>query len=96
MDHVLRVTPEHLNRLLGLAGESLVESRWLSPFVTSLTHLKRMHNEASGTLDALVEAAISGAGIVYLLDVSLSRALAAGQLVPLVPESCDVVPEMLA
>ena len=28
-DRVLRVTAENLNRLLGLAGESLVESRWL-------------------------------------------------------------------
>jgi two-component system, chemotaxis family, sensor histidine kinase and response regulator WspE len=31
-DRVLRLTAENLNRLLGLAGESLVESRWLRPF----------------------------------------------------------------
>ncbi len=30
-DRVLRVTAENLNRLLGLAGESLVESRWVQP-----------------------------------------------------------------
>src|ERR1035437_10240941 len=29
IDGALRVTPEHLNRLLGLAGESLVECRWV-------------------------------------------------------------------
>lgn len=53
IDRVLRVTPEHLNRLLGLAGESLVESRWLSPFAASLLRLKRMHNEAGTSLDLL-------------------------------------------
>jgi CDP-diacylglycerol pyrophosphatase len=31
------------NRLLGLAGESLVESRWLKPFAESLLRLKRLH-----------------------------------------------------
>jgi two-component system sensor histidine kinase and response regulator WspE len=56
IDRVLRVTPEHLNRLLGLAGESLVESRWLSPFGTSLLRLKRMHGEAGRMLDVLRDA----------------------------------------
>jgi two-component system sensor histidine kinase and response regulator WspE len=56
IDRVLRVTPEHLNRLLGLAGESLVESRWLTPFGTSLLRLKRMHNEAGRSLDVLRDA----------------------------------------
>ena len=31
-DRVLRVTAENLNRLLGLAAQSLVESRWVKPF----------------------------------------------------------------
>lgn len=56
IDHVLRVTPENLNRLLGLAGESLVESRWLAPFATSLLRLKRMHNEAVEMVDVLRDA----------------------------------------
>ena len=56
IDRVLRVTPEHLNRLLGLAGESLVESRWLSPFGTSLLRLKLMHSEAGRMLDVLRDA----------------------------------------
>ena len=37
----LRLTTDNLNRLLGLAGESLVESRWLHPFADSLLRLKR-------------------------------------------------------
>src|SRR5207244_3275220 len=52
-DRVLRLTAENLNRLLGLAGESLVESRWLGPFAGSLQRLKRHHAELSQQLDAL-------------------------------------------
>ena len=36
--------------------------------------------------DALVEAAIAGVGIIYLLDISVNRALAAGQLQPLLTD----------
>jgi two-component system sensor histidine kinase and response regulator WspE len=49
----LRVTAENLNRLLGLAGESLVESRWLRPFGVSVSRLKRLHYELNGSLDQL-------------------------------------------
>jgi two-component system sensor histidine kinase and response regulator WspE len=49
----LRVTAENLNRLLGLAGESLVESRWLRPFGASVSRLKRLHHELNRSLDQL-------------------------------------------
>ncbi len=55
-DHVLRVTAEHLNRLLGLTAESLVESRWIKSFAESLGRLKRMHNECADLVDGLREA----------------------------------------
>jgi two-component system, chemotaxis family, sensor histidine kinase and response regulator WspE len=45
-DRVLRVTAESLNRLLGLAGESLVESLWVKPFTDSLVRLKRAQSES--------------------------------------------------
>lgn len=65
MDRVLRVTADNLNRLLGLAGESLVESRWLKPYAQSLHRLKRMQNELSRALattrDTLSEQATSEA-----------------------------------
>ena len=48
-DRVLRLTAENLNRLLGLAGESLVESRWLRPFADSLQRLKRQHSDLEQT-----------------------------------------------
>ena len=46
-DRVLRVTAENLNRLLGLAGESLVASRWLKPFADSLLRLKRQQHDSA-------------------------------------------------
>ena len=55
-DRVLRVTAENLNRLLGLAGESLVQSRWLKPFAESLLRLKRLHYNLGKGLEVLREA----------------------------------------
>jgi two-component system sensor histidine kinase and response regulator WspE len=52
-DRVVRITAQSLNRLLGLAGESLVESRWLRPFADSLQRLKRHQTELSERLDDL-------------------------------------------
>jgi two-component system sensor histidine kinase and response regulator WspE len=54
-DRVLRLTAENLNRLLGLAGESLVESRWLRPFAASLERLKRHHADLSHKIEVLRE-----------------------------------------
>lgn len=51
-DRVLRVTADHLNRLLGLAGESLVESRWLNPFTESLLRLKRLQYNLGKAFDS--------------------------------------------
>ncbi|HXE38415.1 MAG TPA: hybrid sensor histidine kinase/response regulator, partial [Azonexus sp.] len=58
-ERVLRVTAENLNRLLGLTGESLVESRWLKPFSASLLRLKRLHSGSGAALDEL-RAALAG------------------------------------
>jgi two-component system sensor histidine kinase and response regulator WspE len=52
---VLRVTAENLNRLLGLAGESLVESRGFKSFADSLLRLKRSQNDLQRALDRLRE-----------------------------------------
>jgi two-component system sensor histidine kinase and response regulator WspE len=52
-ERVLRLTADNLNRLLGLAGESLVESRWLRPFAQNMQRLKRLHAEVSETFDRM-------------------------------------------
>ena len=54
-DRTLRVAAQNLNRLLGLSGESLVESRWLTPFAESLLRLKRMQADATRRLGAVQE-----------------------------------------
>jgi two-component system sensor histidine kinase and response regulator WspE len=51
----VRVTAENLNRLLGLAGESLVASRQLKPLAHSLLRLKRLQHGTAQSLDALSE-----------------------------------------
>jgi two-component system sensor histidine kinase and response regulator WspE len=57
-DRVLRVTAENLNRLLSLAGESLVESRWVKPFAESILHLKRLHHHLGKRLEGAREASL--------------------------------------
>jgi two-component system sensor histidine kinase and response regulator WspE len=52
---VIRVTAENLNRLLGLAGESLVESRGFKSFAESLLRLKRFQYDLHRSLDRLRE-----------------------------------------
>jgi len=72
-DRVLRVSAENLNRMLGLAGESLVESRSLLPFAESLTRLKRRHYELARSLDnlhsALVENNFGENALAHLQEV---------------------------
>ncbi len=49
----VRVTAENLNRLLGLAGESVVASRWVDTFAAELLRLKRVQTaliQSIGTL----------------------------------------------
>lgn len=55
-DRLLKVSSQTLNRLMGLAGETLVQSRWLEPFSESLLQLKRRQSEISNLLEVLHEA----------------------------------------
>jgi two-component system sensor histidine kinase and response regulator WspE len=52
-ERVLRVTAHNLDRLLALAGESRVESRWIKPFGDALLRFKRAHHEMGRDLDVL-------------------------------------------
>ncbi len=56
-DRAIRVSVDNLNRLLGLAGEAMVDSRWLKPFGESLLRLKRMHHETGRMVESLHETA---------------------------------------
>ncbi len=60
-DAVVRVTAQSLNRLMGLAGESLVQARWLPSFSTDLLFLKKQHDFLATQLDRAYREAIEGA-----------------------------------
>jgi two-component system, chemotaxis family, sensor histidine kinase and response regulator WspE len=53
-DRTLKIAAQTLNRLMGLAGESLVQSRWFEPFSGALLALKKRHSELGDLMDALV------------------------------------------
>jgi two-component system sensor histidine kinase and response regulator WspE len=57
---VVRVTAQSLNRLLGLAGEALVQGRWLDPFATALLKLKKQQDHLAAVLDGLKQALAAG------------------------------------
>lgn len=69
-DRIVRVSAESLTRLVGLAGESLVETRQLRPFVDALLQLRGMEVELCDRL-ATFEERLKAA------DVPLPPALAA-------------------
>lgn len=52
-DRMVRVNADSLNRLLGLAGEKLMEARSRQPFNDGLLHLKRIQNDLSRGLSDL-------------------------------------------
>ncbi len=53
LDRMIRVRADNLNRLMGLAGETLVETNWLRPFADSLLQLKKQQTELASLLDKL-------------------------------------------
>ncbi|MFO0879136.1 MAG: hybrid sensor histidine kinase/response regulator [Gemmataceae bacterium] len=57
---VVRVTAQSLTRLMSLAGESLVQARWLQPFSMSLLKLKKHQDRLGGLLDTFNDALAEG------------------------------------
>ncbi len=55
-ERMLRITAESLSRLLGLAGEALMEARRLRPFTDRLMRLRRLHDHAARAFDAARDA----------------------------------------
>jgi two-component system, chemotaxis family, sensor histidine kinase and response regulator WspE len=76
---VVRVSAESLSRLMGLAGESLVQSRQLRPFVDALITLRSRQAALIETLQAVEERRSSGsmsdsAGVAELLTRARAEA----------------------
>ena len=62
-DRVVRVSANNLNRIMGLAGESLIEANWLQPFADSLTALKAEQRELTNMLEQLQEVMVIPTGV---------------------------------
>jgi two-component system, chemotaxis family, sensor histidine kinase and response regulator WspE len=58
----LRVTADNVNRLLALAGESRVASRWLDEFVQDMIRLKSQGRKLSRSIGAMRHSLDSGRG----------------------------------
>ena len=56
---VVRVSAQSLTRLMGLAGESLVQARWLPSFSSALLALKKHHDALAAILDGALQLAAS-------------------------------------
>lgn len=52
-ERVVRVSVDNLNRLMALAGESLVEVNWFQPFSDTMLHLKQQQKKISRSLEKL-------------------------------------------
>lgn len=57
---MVRVSAHSLNRLMGLAGESLVQARWLPSFAAALLKMRKHHDQTAAMLDAAYHAAAGG------------------------------------
>jgi len=54
-DRVVRVSADNLNRIMGLAGETLISAKWLEPFTDSLILLKSRQIELAKLIEDLRE-----------------------------------------
>lgn len=78
----VRITAEHLNLMLGMVDESIVQMRWLEPFILRMTALKKKQ----GALDRRLEN----------LRLTLKEKHDAGQLQEQVNDICIEVKDCLA
>lgn len=85
VDRVVRVTAESLTRLMSLAGESLIQSRQLRPFVDSLLSIKARQSDLLSTLQSLEDglnanATGSRAAELEILGRARTQAIQCGQV----------------
>lgn len=67
-EQAVRVDADRLNRLLGLAGESLVTSRWLDEFLRTAQRTRQMQLEVVAALDRLRDEAVRERVDATMLD----------------------------
>ena len=72
-DRMIRISAENLNRLMGLAGESLVEANWLQPFSQSLLQVKRQQQNVLALLEHVEAETSPGSAVGQSTELSTNR-----------------------
>lgn len=70
-DRYLRVSAQGMSRILALASEAMIESRWLPTITTTISRVKRQQDEAWYALEK-TRALLQGSGIPVALDSGLA------------------------
>ncbi len=60
-ERIVRIAADHLDRIMALAGETVVDASWLDPFASSLAILRRRQLELAELLDQASELLVVGA-----------------------------------
>ncbi len=71
LDRYLRVSAQGMGRILALASEAMIESRWLPNITTTVSRVKRQQDEVWYALEKL-RAQLPGTGISAALDSGLA------------------------
>ena len=71
MDRLLRVSSQGMSRILALASEAMIESRWLPSITITINRVKRQQDEAWYALEK-IRAQLTGSGIAPALDSGLA------------------------
>jgi len=74
-DRLLRVSSQGMNRILALASEAMIESRWLPTITATINRVKRQQDESWYALEKL-RAQLSGTEIPLALDNGLAEIVA--------------------
>ena len=74
-DRQLRVSSQGMNRILALASEAMIESRWLPTITATINRVKRQQDESWYALEK-IRAQLSGAGLPLALDNGLADIIA--------------------
>ncbi|MEO1403983.1 MAG: ATP-binding protein [Cyanobacteria bacterium J06635_1] len=85
----VRIGADNLNQLMALAGEAIIETKWLDPFASSLWQLKRQHQSLNQLLDTLQTHLTTEAVTPNLLEQMAKARQQSGNCYALLSERLD-------
>ncbi|MEM9161939.1 MAG: hybrid sensor histidine kinase/response regulator [Cyanobacteria bacterium P01_F01_bin.4] len=85
----VRIGADNLNQLMALAGEAIIETKWLDPFASSLWQLKRQQQSLNQLLDTLQTHLTNEAVAPNLLEQMAKARQQSGNCYALLSERLD-------